>query len=118
MLKILNTMLIATLFTIGVSGCQKQTETQTTATPPEASTPEGSTTAPAPATSSAPAEKHASTTPSHSTSREGPQVVVVPQQQKSNNTLGQAAVIHRAVAAPLRRAIGAEKYMQNHPSGE
>jgi hypothetical protein len=121
MLKILNAIFIAMLLAVGVSGCQKQTETQTPATSPEGSTLEGSTTEPAPSTTpaSAPAaEKHTSTTPAHSTSREGPNVVVVPQQQKSNNTVGQAAVIHRAVAAPLRRAIGAEKYIQNHPSGE
>ncbi|HVV69013.1 MAG TPA: hypothetical protein VHE99_08305 [Gammaproteobacteria bacterium] len=118
MLKTLNAIFIALLLSIGVSGCQKQAETQTTPTPPEASTtapaPSASATPTPPASSSAPAEKPTSTTPAHSTSKEAPKVIVVPEQQK-NNTVGEAAAVHRAVAAPLRRAIGAERYIQTHP---
>lgn len=114
-MRTLNTIFasaVALVLIGGVSGCEKKTDTQEqTTTQVQPTQPPAPAPTPAPTSQSSGSHSSGSGTSSSNTP---PKVVVVPEQQKSN-TAGEAAAVHRAVAAPVRRAIGVMKYNDNNP---
>ncbi|MFT3742122.1 MAG: hypothetical protein QM752_05555 [Gammaproteobacteria bacterium] len=112
----LSSVFVSGAVLLAVVGCKKETPApQQITIQLVAPAPSASTATPSPSDSQQPA-KSTSTQTSHSTSSplaNNPMIIVPPNQvKKQPNVAGQAALTHRAAAAPIRRSL----YYSNHHS--